>query len=176
MLEMYSKSGEAARAHYAARDQMEAATMSPEPTPADAPPDHYSLMANNTSSEKLANMLVKHNERKEPLDQEALAAVKAELRSRDITTIADLYKLSEEQDLKHKPTQEKAIEVGARGGKFYISATGQKVYVKPNPGVELLGTVQPTPFVSGLPQSVSMNQPNTGAGIQHSMMFGNRPK
>lgn len=77
---------------------------------------------------------------------------------------------------KAREAVEKSLQTGARGGKFYVSPTGQKVYVKPNPGVEITGTVEPTPFVSGLPQSVSMNQPSTGAGVQHSMMFGNRPR
>lgn len=81
------------------------------------------------------------------------------------------------QQYEGKKAQEaRAIQTGVRGGQFYVGPTGQKVYVKPNPGVELLGTVQPTPFVSGLPQSVSMNQPNTGSGVQQSMMFGNRPR
>jgi hypothetical protein len=71
---------------------------------------------------------------------------------------------------------EKAIQTGARGGRYYISPTGQKVYVKDNPGTEVVGYVPPAPFVGGLPQSVTMAEPRVDDPRNMSMMFGNRPK
>jgi len=185
MLEMYSKSGEAARAHYAARDQMEAATMPPsgrgsidefiEKLRAEQEPLTDIELRNAAESQLRERGRSPHAISRgaggpgfggggAPLSKEDAAAHEAYIQA-----YKDAYRAKQAQ-------AEKALQTGARGGKFYVSATGAKVYVKPNPGVELLGTVQPTPFVSGLPQSVSLNQPNTGAGVQQSMMFGNRPR
>ena len=55
--------------------------------------------------------------------------------------------------------QQKSIETGTRGGRYYVSATGAKVYVKSNPGPIHLGHMQNQTFHQGLPMSVHLNEP-----------------
>lgn len=65
-----------------------------------------------------------------------------------------------EQKLAKMPVAEqRGIETGVRGGRYYVSAIGQKVYVKDNPGPEIVGHVCPHPFKSGLPATCFMQEP-----------------
>jgi hypothetical protein len=52
-----------------------------------------------------------------------------------------------------------AVEEGPRGGRYYIGSTGEKVYVKPNPGAEPVGRVSHMPFRAGLPAPVAQAEP-----------------
>jgi hypothetical protein len=54
------------------------------------------------------------------------------------------------------------ILVGTRGGRYYVSATGAKVYVKPNPGPVIQGHMSGQRFVGGLPMSVHLAEPKRG--------------
>ena len=55
--------------------------------------------------------------------------------------------------------QERSVEEGPRGGRYYIGSTGEKVYVKPNPGAEPVGRVSHMPFRAGLPAPVAQAEP-----------------
>lgn len=43
----------------------------------------------------------------------------------------------------NKQAEQKALETGVRGGRYYVSPSGAKVYVKGNPGVQVLDTENP---------------------------------
>lgn len=53
----------------------------------------------------------------------------------------------------------KATEQGPRGGVYYVAGTGQKVYVRPNPGAETVGQLSNQRFVGGLPVSAHLAEP-----------------
>lgn len=53
----------------------------------------------------------------------------------------------------------KAVQEGARGGRFYIASTGAKVYIKDNPGAEVVGHMSAQRFHQGLPMSVHLAEP-----------------
>jgi hypothetical protein len=55
--------------------------------------------------------------------------------------------------------QVKSVEAGPHGGYYYVTAQGAKVYVRQNPGVEVVGHVSKYPFVSGLPATAYMQEP-----------------
>ena len=55
--------------------------------------------------------------------------------------------------------EDKPVETGARGGRFYVAATGAKVYVKSNPGAETVGHMRNQTFHQGLPMSVHLAEP-----------------
>ena len=59
--------------------------------------------------------------------------------------------------------EEKSLETGVRGGKYYISPTGQKIYVKSNPGPEVVQQLPHLPFREGLPAYVHQAEPTVGA-------------
>lgn len=60
----------------------------------------------------------------------------------------------------HAHTAEaKAVQEGARGGRYYVAATGAKVYVKSNPGAETIGHMSNQRFHQGLPMSVHLSEP-----------------
>lgn len=54
---------------------------------------------------------------------------------------------------------QRALETGTRGGRYYVSATGQKVYVKDNPGAKVVGHMGGQLFIGGLPASVHLAEP-----------------
>jgi hypothetical protein len=56
-------------------------------------------------------------------------------------------------------SEDKSVQEGARGGRYYVSATGSKVYVKSNPGTEEVGQVSKMPFIGGLPATAYMQEP-----------------
>lgn len=65
-----------------------------------------------------------------------------------------------EQKLAKMPASEqRGTQEGARGGRFYIAATGAKVYVKNNPGAETVGHMSNQRFHQGLPMSVHLAEP-----------------
>jgi len=64
-----------------------------------------------------------------------------------------------EQAERKLATMPKAVQEGERGGRYYISATGQKVYVKSNPGAEVVGHMTRQRFHQGLPVSVHLAEP-----------------
>jgi hypothetical protein len=61
--------------------------------------------------------------------------------------------------VRQERTEDKPVQEGARGGRYYVSATGAKVYVKPNPGTEEVGQVSKMPFIGGLPATAYMQEP-----------------
>jgi hypothetical protein len=65
-----------------------------------------------------------------------------------------------EQRIAKMPTAEqRGVQQGERGGRFYISSTGQKVYIKDNPGAEIHGHMRAQRFHAGLPMSVHLAEP-----------------
>lgn len=56
-------------------------------------------------------------------------------------------------------TAKEALETGVRGGRYYVSPTGTKVYVKSNPGPEVVGHMSNQRFYQGLPMSVHLAEP-----------------
>lgn len=52
-----------------------------------------------------------------------------------------------------------AFETGPRGGRYYVSATGAKVYVTSNPGARVVGHMRDQRFHQGLPMSVHLAEP-----------------
>jgi hypothetical protein len=42
---------------------------------------------------------------------------------------------------------------------YYVSSSGQKIYVKNNPGPEVVGQVSKTPFKMGLPATCFLQEP-----------------
>jgi hypothetical protein len=59
---------------------------------------------------------------------------------------------------------EKGIQEGPKGGRYYISPTGQKIYVKDNPGPEVVGQMKGQVFVGGLPMSCHLAEPSRRRG------------
>lgn len=55
--------------------------------------------------------------------------------------------------------QVRSVEAGPQGGYYYVTAQGSKVYVRQNPGAEVVGQVSKYPFVSGLPATAHMQEP-----------------
>jgi hypothetical protein len=62
-------------------------------------------------------------------------------------------------ELRRQGVPEKSVQEGARGGRFYVSATGAKVYVASNPGAETVGHMRNQRFHMGLPMSCHLAEP-----------------
>jgi rubrerythrin len=72
--------------------------------------------------------------------------------------IADLAAKVEEH--RKRIEELKAAKImGPRGGRYYISSSGEKVYMKSNPGAEVVGYMAALPFSGGLPAYVSEAEP-----------------
>jgi hypothetical protein len=71
---------------------------------------------------------------------------------------ADVHNAARDE-LRRQGVPEKSVQEGARGGRFYVSATGAKVYVKNNPGAETVGHMSNQRFHMGLPMSVHLAEP-----------------
>lgn len=55
--------------------------------------------------------------------------------------------------------QVRSVESGPRGGYYYVTAQGTRVYVRQNPGAEVVGQVSKHPFVAGLPATAYLQEP-----------------
>ena len=66
---------------------------------------------------------------------------------------------AEQKLAKMSAAQQHGTQEGVRGGHFYISSTGAKIYVKDNPGAEVVGHMSNQRFHRGLPMSVHLAEP-----------------
>ena len=66
---------------------------------------------------------------------------------------------AEQKLAKMSAAQQHGTQEGARGGHFYISSTGAKIYVKDNPGAEVVGHMTNQRFHQGLPSSCHLAEP-----------------
>jgi hypothetical protein len=62
-------------------------------------------------------------------------------------------------DWAKRQMQVRSVEAGPHGGYYYVTAQGTKVYVRQNPGAEVVGQVSKHPFVSGLPATAFLQEP-----------------
>jgi len=94
----------------------------------------------------------------EPPKEEGLTAAHDAVKKK----LADLAAKMAES--KKRVEELKAARItGPRGGRYYTSASGEKVYVQDNPGTEVVGYMGATPFSGGLPAYVSEAEPCRGA-------------
>lgn len=63
-----------------------------------------------------------------------------------------------EMAVRHEKRAE-ALMTGLRGGRYYVSPTGGKVYISGNPGARMVGYMAQQVFYQGLPASVHLAEP-----------------
>lgn len=61
--------------------------------------------------------------------------------------------------LPSKTKSPQALEIGERGGRYYVGPTGERIYVRENPGAEIVGHMSDQRFVGGLPASAHLAEP-----------------
>jgi hypothetical protein len=66
---------------------------------------------------------------------------------------------AEQKLAKMSASERHGVQEGARGGRFYVAPTGAKVYVKSNPGAEVVGHMSNQRFYQGLPMSCHLAEP-----------------